>query len=732
MDSLELKVRIAGDPSGYEKALAQATAITGRNSDTIGRSLANVNRSLYGVGRAATLQGSAIGRAMRQAGQAMAQFGRGSYFGRLLGDLSKVRRESREAWRQLSTLEKTTERLRKVGGLAVGVAAGGYALSRPMKETMSYERRLAGMANTAFAERDLAGRQQGMGELDKAIRGAVRVGGGSMDGAAETLDNLLASGAVSQATAMKLLPTLQKYSTASGADSKELGNIAIRSLQSFGIKEDQMPLALDMAMKAGQEGGFELKDMSKWLPQQMAAGRSIGLSGMAGLGKLLALNQAAVITAGTKDEAGNNLVNLLQKINSQDTAHDAKKIGINLPKELAQARLKKGLDGVDAFAAIIDKLMQKDPVSKKIAARMQQAKAKGEDQDAVWESLQNLRQGSIVGKLVQDRQAMMALLALINNRQYVKDIEAKLPKAAGTGQTNYDLIASTPDFKAEQLTNEKAMAKQDAMSPLNKAFGDTADKLVGYARAYPTLTTALTGATAGFGALASSMAAGGLWSFFTGGKGPKGGPPVPGGAGASVVEQAATRKMGLMEQLGIKSMPTPPGVSMAGIASAALRSFTLLSILSEGFTTSDTELEELRHGDKLRADLKTQYGQKTIDAARERYQPWYQFGSYAKEDESWVRQYLLEQKQSKGNEAWFASLKTPAPQLPSAGDNLTQVFGQNQQVTEALLNQVKQTKIGGTVDVVIHAPPTLQVETRTKPLGPTTTMNVGRTMQGAN
>ncbi|AUH51216.1 tail tape measure protein [Chromobacterium sp. ATCC 53434] len=728
MDSLELKVRIAADPSAYEKALAQATSATGRNSDTIGRSLANVNRSLHGVGREATLQGSAIGRAMRQAGQAMAELGRGSYFGRLLGDLSKVRRESREAWRQLSTLEKTTERLRKAGGLAVGMAVGGYALSGPMKETMSYERRLAGMANTAFAERNLAGRQKGMGELDKAIRGAVRVGGGTIDGAAETLDNLLASGAVSQATAMKLLPTLQKYSTASGADSKELGNIAIRSLQSFGIKEDQMPLALDMAIKAGQEGGFELKDMSKWLPQQMAAGRSIGLSGMAGLGKLLALNQAAVITAGTKDEAGNNLVNLLQKINSQDTVHDAKKIGINLPKELAQARLKKGMDGVDAFAAIIDRLMQKDPVSKKIAARMQQAKAKGEDQDAVWESLQNLRQGSIVGKLVQDRQAMMALLALINNRKYVKDIEAKLPKAAGTGQTNYDLIAATPDFKADQLKNEKTMANQDAMSPLNKAFGDLVDKIIPYARTFPTLTTAADGAATAIQVLGTAVVGGGLLSFFTGGRGGKGGTPLPGGAGASAVEQAIARKPGLLEQLGVK--PVAKAETLAGAKAAGWLAAiqTMIALL---YTPQD-EKDELHKGAQVRTDLEKRYGKGLVEAARNRYKPWYQLGSFDNEEEQWVRKYLMDQQQGKSNEAWLAGLKTPGPQLPVGGDNLAQVFGQNQQVTEALLNQVKQTKIGGTVDVVIHAPPGLQVETRTKPLGPTTTMNVGRTMQGAN
>ena len=81
---------------------------------------------------------------------------------------------------------------------------------------------------------------------------------------------------------------------------------------------------MNMAMSAGQAGGFELKDMAKWLPQQMAAASMSGMSGRAGFAKLAALNQAAMITAGNKEEAGNNVVNLLGKINSNDTAADAK------------------------------------------------------------------------------------------------------------------------------------------------------------------------------------------------------------------------------------------------------------------------------------------------------------------------------------------------------------------------------------------------------------------------
>jgi hypothetical protein len=76
------------------------------------------------------------------------------------------------------------------------------------------------------------------------------------------------------------LPTLQKYSTASGADAKDLAQIAIRLKQSFGITDEQLPTALNMAIKSGQLGSFELKDQAKWLPQQLAAANALGMRGL--------------------------------------------------------------------------------------------------------------------------------------------------------------------------------------------------------------------------------------------------------------------------------------------------------------------------------------------------------------------------------------------------------------------------------------------------------------------
>jgi TP901 family phage tail tape measure protein len=174
----------------------------------------------------------------------------------------------------------------------------------PAERAMSYDRRLANMANTAYAERDAAGRKIGMKTLEEAVNKACKYGGGTREDAAEALETMIASGVVSDTDAIKMLPGIVKAATASNVSTNELATIAIRAQQSFKISPDDVPAILSAALAAGQAGGFELKDMAKWLPQQMAMAGNLGITGKEGFAKLAAWNQASVITAGTKDEAG--------------------------------------------------------------------------------------------------------------------------------------------------------------------------------------------------------------------------------------------------------------------------------------------------------------------------------------------------------------------------------------------------------------------------------------------
>lgn len=432
---------------------------------------------------------------------------------------------------------------RSAAGMARGLAQGAagfqaakFVLADPIRQTMSYDRQLAHLANTAFAGESLTRRRAGMGELDAAIMAAVRAGGGTREGALATLDKLVASGAfadVREATAV--LPALTKFGTAANADPSQLADIAIRARRTFGLTDFQF--ALDQAMKAGQLGGFELKDMAKWLPQQMAAARMAGLRGDSGFRTLLAANQAVAITAGTKDEAGNNLVNLLTKITSRDTANDAKNLGIDLAGSLAAARAK-GVNSLDAFVNLTEQIVARD---KRFAELRTKARsATGDERRATFEAMGDILQGSAIGQLVQDRQALMALLGIMNNRAYMQRVGGALADARGTGDAAFALIEQTPSFKAEQLAAEKAEAMQKALDKVNPLLGGMAEGIAGLAREFPGTTAAVVSLTTAATAAAAALAAvAGAGLLLGGGKG-----GLLKGAGAAAASAAGWRGRG--------------------------------------------------------------------------------------------------------------------------------------------------------------------------------------------
>ncbi|MBJ8681996.1 phage tail tape measure protein [Citrobacter freundii] len=429
------------------------------------------------------------------------------------------------------------QRMRVVGTTATavvgGVVAAGAMLAQPVTNQMDYRSRLAMMANTAYAERGLAGRREGMNEMDTLIRSSVRTGGGSKESAAETLDSMLASGAVSMTSAKTMLPLIQKYSTATGAAPTDLANIAIKLKQSFGIKDEDLEKALNMAISAGQSGSFELKDMAKWLPSQLASASNAGMKGLDDFSVLLGWNQASAITAGSSDQAGNNLNNLLLKLNSQDASNAAARIkmpngkGIDLSGSLAKG-VGKGINPLDAFNQIVDRVVASNPAYKKLEDKLKNAT--GTERTNIINSQAKILEGSGIGKIIADQQALLALLGYRGNKGYTKDVIAdanaqrKLAPGQTAGDINFSLMSEQSDFKVNQLKNEKDFAEMNSVSPLTDALGDASEKLTKYAQEYPELTTAISGATTAIKAMSAAAIAFAGLSFLTGG-----GVKLPGG-----------------------------------------------------------------------------------------------------------------------------------------------------------------------------------------------------------
>ncbi|HGF8946774.1 TPA: phage tail tape measure protein, partial [Yersinia enterocolitica] len=392
--------------------------------------------------------------------------------------------------------------------------------------------------NTAYAERGVEGRLEGKKELGGLVRNAVTAGGGTKESAADTLDAMLASGAVSMDSVKTLLPVIQKYATATGADPKDLANIAIRLKQTFDVKDEDIGKALNMAIVAGQEGSFELADMAKYLPGQLASASSAGMRGLDDFSTLLALNQTSAITAGNSDEAGNNTANLLAKLNSRDTSMALAKIkyngkGIDLPGSLAHAK-EKGINSVDAFVGIVDKVVSGDKKYQELQNQLRNTK--GGERAQILESMAKILEGSSVGKVIADQQALKALIGYRANRDYAKDVVNKsneqrnLNAGESAGDINFAVMSDANDVKAEQFNNAKDFAEMDAIKPLSDILGTLSKNLTDYSKEYPGLTTAVVGATDGIKAMGAAAAAFAGLRFLMGGGGA--GPAGSGGISA--------------------------------------------------------------------------------------------------------------------------------------------------------------------------------------------------------
>ena len=458
---------------------------------------------------------------------------------------------------------------RGIAGLAAGATAAGMVLAQPMKKQMDYDRSLAMTANTAFAERDVAGRIAGKAELNSAVKSAVEIGGGTKEDALGALDTMLASGAVKADTAMKLLPTLQKGATATGASTDDLAKIAISAMQQFDISEDQIGEVLDKAVAAGQAGNFELADMARWLPQQMAAGKSAGLKGMSGFEALLVANQQARVTAGTSDEAGNNLVNLLAKLTSKETSDrfrkldikgkDGKDHGVDFIASM-EAQKKKGKNSIEAFMSIMDQVIGQDGKYQALQKKLKSAKK--EDQAQVLNEMTNLVEGTVIGQIISDRQALMALLGIRNNVNLGKEVKESLDKSEGAVETSHAVIKDTNSYKVEDAKNNVDFAQMEGMKGFNDALGDVSVKIAEYAKAYPDLTGKIVTAGTVVAALSAAAitAAGSL--RLLGGKGGLGlgvgdmlgkGAGITGAAGGETAANAT--KMGRLAKFGRGGLP---------------------------------------------------------------------------------------------------------------------------------------------------------------------------------
>ncbi|AKE61122.1 phage tail length tape measure protein [Citrobacter amalonaticus Y19] len=513
-----------------------------------------------------------------------------------------------------------------VAAVAGGLTAAGMIIKDPVQRQMAYESRNLEIANTAYNNLSAPERLKKVPEINDAIRNAVRKGGGTPEAAQNTMSNLFAGG-LKEDQVMTALPVIARYASASGADPKALSDIAIAAVKNFDIKMEDLPAVFDKAIRSGENGKYELSDMAGSLALTLTKAKGIGMSGLKDLDIVLALLQANSETAGDNSAASTNVNNFLDKYTSADTQNAMKNYrfrGKNGEKlkytdYLAQQRLQ-GVTTYDAFTNAVSGIVSADPRVKKL--RVQAEKYKGTDKEKDILASLDIVVASITSKIIADQQASTALKTSLMKKDFIKEQIAGTENSAGAGDASFDVMSSGNQYKSQQFESEKMFAEQDAMKPVADLYGDLATKLADYAKEYPELTTAVSGATTAIkGMTAAAVTFAGL-NLLTGGanKLPKNipVPPVPPGAGGSGILGGVFKMLGL-------------GMTATTVAT---------------MTTPDED-DELINGPAKWAQIRAKYSQERIDKARKLYQPWYQFGrGYATENEEWLNQ--LAQDETKG------------------------------------------------------------------------------------
>lgn len=444
----------------------------------------------------------------------------------LTNEMGRLTREQQAAARAASQFETAQSRIRIGVAAGVGLAAGAYALKAPVQNAMNWQERLAYMANNAYSERDVTGRLAGAKELEAVVNKAVdskRGGGGTREQAAEALEAMIARSVLGTQRSKDFLPHVMRVAYGNNAAPLDIANLST-GLVAQGVvsTEAELKTALNMITAAGEAGGFEIRDLARWLPEQLAVAKTGGYVGLGGLHRILTMNETSLLTASDTNQAGNNVANLLAKLNSSDSAKDFAKAGGGDLTEFLVKQQKKGVDTVTAWMGLIDRAIERDPVLKKAMAELNADKTLTKEQRSQRvDSIAQLTEGGVIGQFFQDRQARAALFSL-----RLKDDVARIDEYIGKNRTeygandiNYQTLIGGGGAAVRNLEQELAIRQQQAMETLIPTITRAADMFADLSQKYPDLSAAVVGATppvvaigaaAGISAIALGGGAGGL------------------------------------------------------------------------------------------------------------------------------------------------------------------------------------------------------------------------------
>ena len=471
--------------------MALGLVIGGAVSSTVGAAFKDVEgrvKKLSEQGKKARVLQSTIGETMRlrdewRKAHAAGDKGAQALQNRLERNLSVLRKEGIEVGR----LAREYDRLGRAGrsaelkskgfgqidqgkqqvraGVAKGVVATGM-VAVTAKVSADYQAIIRDIAIKAGVARTAQ-----EADMSRSIIATSNDIGMGRNEVADVVNELVGAG-MELKQAMEFAPVAAKFVVGQGSSGVDTAKM-IQALQSNANITD--PKVLEKALEAvayqGQAGSFEASDMARWFPQLLAGMEKQGITGMDAVTQLGSMLQVQMKTAGTADEAANNLKNWIEKIGSGDVVKSYKDAGIDYQGSL-NTGIQGGMSTLEASFGLAKRYIEAtDP---KKAAKMAEATAqisKEADPEKAKAMLSSLEQALRTGDIFADMQVKSALTAYVQNKALYEQLKNEAASASGILDKN---LAERRDTSSQKW-KETFQATDDAMRSVGDAIRPVTD-----------------------------------------------------------------------------------------------------------------------------------------------------------------------------------------------------------------------------------------------------------------
>lgn len=455
--------------------------------------------------------------------------------------VNALRSQVREAERlrhelqQIGQVQRDNARAGSTGGnniigttaaIAGGTYAAGMIGANYLKDPRDYMRQISLATDTALAGQKMSVPEfnNKVAEMQEFVRNSTIKGGSSPQQMVQALNTLTASNIYDFKELKDVMLQVSRTGFASGADSNDVALMTVAQ-RNFGLND--LTRANDQAMKAGQLGSFELRDMARYMPDLLTQGKNAGYIGENGYKDLLVMMQLSKKTAGTAEGAAVNLSDLLGsfsqyhlglsfakhiKVDDGDPIAaygvSKKRKGFDWTTYAANMR-EKGVGEVEAAALLMNRQMQKSPLYREYQNKAQKALSSGNNAEYL-ENVQAATQiaaQSEIGKIFHNKQALMAFMGITMNMEkggFKEYLEKGINDSVGTIQTSHDRQAAQEYGKDGALDTARFNARVDNYNGVAGWLGDLKQGIADFASSNAGVAAAASAAVVGLTAVATA------------------------------------------------------------------------------------------------------------------------------------------------------------------------------------------------------------------------------------